>query len=242
MRVAILSDIHSNLAALQAVLAELPPFDEVWCLGDIVGYGPDPNECVEAVFSLPHLAIAGNHDWAAVGKVDTAEFNTDARRAAEWTGQRLTPANRNLLAALPTESVVGDFTLAHGSPREPIWEYILGAGQAAANLPYFATPYCLVGHTHVPAIFLAPTAGERAAARRPQPGDRLEYGDRRFIANPGGVGQPRDGDPRAAYGFLDTVERTLTFRRVAYPVEVTQEKMRQVGLPNSLWQRLSFGW
>jgi diadenosine tetraphosphatase ApaH/serine/threonine PP2A family protein phosphatase len=242
VRVAILSDVHSNLAALQAVLADLPPFDEVWCLGDIVGYGPDPNECLETVFALPHVAIAGNHDWAALGKLDIAQFNSAARLAAEWTAQQLTPANRNLLAALPIERVIGDFTLAHGSPREPIWEYIVSSGEAAANIPYFTTPYCLVGHTHIPLVFRTPEGKDQAAAWRPQPGEQLALTGRRLIANPGGVGQPRDGDPRAAYGYLDTVEGTLTFHRVAYPVEVTQEKMRQAGLPSSLWQRLSFGW
>lgn len=242
MLVAVVSDIHGNLDALRAVLSDLPPVDEVWCLGDIVGYGPDPNQCVETIFGLNHLALAGNHDWAAVGKIGTSDFNPDARRAAEWTGNQLTPANREILSTLPTETVVGDFTLAHGSPREPVWEYIMALGQAVANLDFFATRYCLVGHTHVPAIFLGPTASERPALQLPAVDAPLPLGERRLIANPGSVGQPRDGDPRASYFLLDLSALTMTFRRVAYDVAATQDKMRRAGLPRSLWMRLSHGW
>jgi diadenosine tetraphosphatase ApaH/serine/threonine PP2A family protein phosphatase len=242
MLVAIVSDIHGNLAALQAVLADLPPVDEVWCLGDIVGYGPKPNECLDTILNRKHLAIPGNHDWAAVGKLSTAEFNPDARRAVEWTASQLSPANREILSNLPTELVVGDFTLAHGSPREPIWEYILAMGQAVANMDYFATRYCLVGHTHIPAVFLMPSPTERPGLLQPSPETPVPLGERRLIANPGSVGQPRDGDPRAAYALLDLSGRTLTFRRVAYDIAATQAEMRRAGLPNSLWMRLSYGW
>lgn len=242
MLVAVVSDIHGNLDSLQAVLADLPSVDEVWCLGDIVGYGPNPNECVETILSLKHLSLAGNHDWAAVGKISTADFNPDARRAAEWTAGQLTPAYREVLRNLPTELVVGDFTLAHGSPREPVWEYILATGQALANFDHFATPYCLVGHTHVPAVFLGPSASERPALLRPSYEVPLRLGERRLIANPGSVGQPRDGDPRAAYALLDLSALTLSFRRVDYDIKAVQQKMQRAGLPNSLWMRLSYGW
>ncbi|MHB1417429.1 MAG: metallophosphoesterase family protein, partial [Chloroflexota bacterium] len=137
MLVAVISDIHSNLAALQAVLADMPSVDEVWCLGDTVGYGPDPNECLALLLRQKHLAIAGNHDWASVGKLDLSSFNPDAQTANLWTSAQLTDTNKEIIRNLPRELTVGEFTLAHGSPREPIWEYIMDSGQAAANLRYF---------------------------------------------------------------------------------------------------------
>ncbi|MHB1133212.1 MAG: metallophosphoesterase family protein [Chloroflexota bacterium] len=242
MLVAVLSDVHGNLAALQAVLADVPAVDEFWCLGDLVGYGPEPNGCIETILGLKHLALAGNHDWAAVGKIATDTFNADARRAAEWTANQLTPANRNVLLGLPTELVVGEFTLVHGSPRDPIWEYILAGGQAAANLDHFSTPYCLVGHTHLPLVYLGPWGEEAAQLARPTPDLPLALAERRLIVNPGSVGQPRDGDPRAAYAVVDLAARTLVFKRVAYDVAATQEKMRRAGLPERLAARLTFGW
>ena len=159
MLVAVVSDIHSNLSALQAVLSDLPAVDEVWCLGDIVGYGPDPNECLQTILGLKHLAIAGNHDWAAVGLADLRDFNADARAAALWTAAQLSEANKEIIRRLPRELAVGDFTLVHGSPRDPIWEYIVSPSQAAMNLSRVSTRFCLVGHTHYPAVFWGPAMG-----------------------------------------------------------------------------------
>ncbi|MDA8218048.1 MAG: metallophosphoesterase family protein [Dehalococcoidales bacterium] len=242
MLVAVISDIHSNLAALQAVLADMSSVDEVWCLGDTVGYGPDPNECLALLLQQKHLAIAGNHDWASVGKLDLSSFNPDAQTANLWTSAQLTDTNKEIIRNLPRELTVGEFTLAHGSPREPIWEYILDSGQAAANLRYFDTKYCLVGHTHVPAVFLSPAGREPAGSQHPSSDTVVRLGERRLIVNPGSVGQPRDGDPRAAYAILDTAGGTLRFRRVEYDIAATQEKMRRAGLPYVLWARLSAGW
>jgi len=242
MLVAVVSDIHSNLAAFQAVLADLPAVDEVWCLGDIVGYGPDPNECLETLLGYKHLAIAGNHDWACVGKADLSLFNPDAQAASLWTASQLTEENKEILRRLPSEMTVGDFTLAHGSPRDPVWEYIMQPSQAVANLSYFTSRYCLVGHTHVPAVFWGPAGGQPAGSARPAPDTALEIGERRLIINPGSVGQPRDGDPRASYVVLDLAQRLARFHRVPYDVAATQAKMRQAGLPYMLWARLAAGW
>ncbi len=154
MRILVISDIHANLDAFDAVLQDARgQWDYVWCLGDVVGYGPDPNDCVERLRELPHLCLAGNHDWAALGRLDLSTFNSDARAAVTWTSAALRPAGRRWLEALPTTFVVGDYTLAHGSPREPIWEYILEPQVAALNFSHFETSFCLVGHTHQPVIY-----------------------------------------------------------------------------------------
>lgn len=243
MRILVLSDIHANLAAFEAVLAHAGSFDRVWCLGDIVGYGPDPNECVERVRELRrYQCLAGNHDWAALGKLDLSDFNTDARLAALWTRQQLTPDNRAFLdARLEYIGPLEDrYTLVHGSPRYPIWEYILDEAIAAENFPYFSTQVCLVGHTHVPVIYAETPAGVRAL--RPPLDKPHPLGDQRLIINPGSVGQPRDGDPRASYLLLDVDASTVTYRRVDYPIEATQEKMAAVGLPPRIIARLEYGW
>lgn len=141
MRILIISDIHANLAAFEAVLADAKnQWDYVWCLGDVVGYGPDPNECCDLLKTLPHLCLAGNHDWAALGRLDIRTFNADARKAVTWTQETLKPENVAYLDALPTTFVLGPYTLAHGSPREPVWEYILDPLVAALNFPHFETP------------------------------------------------------------------------------------------------------
>jgi len=240
MRYLVLSDIHSNLAALEAVLAEAGEVDQVWCLGDVVGYGPDPNECVERISSLPHLCVVGNHDWGTLGKLDLNDFNAYARRACLWNREQLSAENREYLDSLDELIVEGDFTLVHGSPRSPIWEYVMSPGEAAHSFAFFDTPYCLVGHTHVPGIFVERSASCEAVLV--QEGRPMPLGRERMIINPGGVGQPRDGDPRAAYLILDTDSMTVEHRRVEYPIEVTQEKMRKAGLPRRLIDRLDYGW
>src|SRR4030042_3142800 len=156
MRHAIIADIHSNLAAFQAVLADLQRnggAEEIWCLGDVVGYGPDPRECIDLLRQHRHLCIAGNHDWAAVGKIDTSYFNPEAAQAAHWTAEQLSPEDFDYLRNLPLTLKQGDFTLAHGSPREPIWEYVLSIQTANMNFDFFDTKFCLVGHSHVPLVF-----------------------------------------------------------------------------------------
>jgi predicted phosphodiesterase len=210
MRCAIISDIHGNLDALEAVLADAGDVDGLWCLGDLVGYGPQPNECIAALIERRAQCVAGNHDWAAIGKMDTAEFNPEASEAAQWTGAQLTPEHRAYLQALPTQLVAGeqgDFTLVHGSPRDPVWEYLTHLSAARLSFSYFRTPYCLVGHTHVPLVFRHPLSADVAGDYEtiaPEQGKALPLDARRMIANPGSVGQPRDGNPDAAYMIYES--------------------------------------
>jgi diadenosine tetraphosphatase ApaH/serine/threonine PP2A family protein phosphatase len=237
----IVSDVHANLVALEAVLADAPDFDEVWCLGDLVGYGPDPNECVERIRELPHLCLAGNHDWAVLGKLDLRSFNTDARVANTWTRSELTPAAHEYLIGLPTDLEQDGIFMAHASPREPVWEYVLDTSLAYANFAHFSTTYCLVGHTHVPIIFELDEELQRCEPLAPSLAGPMKLGPHRAIINPGSVGQPRDGDPRASYAMLDTEQMTWEFRRVPYSVEITRERMRARGLPSRLIERLEVG-
>ena len=241
MHYLIISDIHANLAALETVLADAPPFDEIWCLGDLVGYGPNPNACVTRLQDFPHLSLAGNHDWAALGRLNLNAFNTDARTANTWTQSELTPAVREYLSGLPTYMQRDKFCLAHASPREPVWEYILDANLAYANFAHFSAPICLVGHTHIPIVFELDEERRRCNTLIPPFPDPLSFNSRRLILNPGSVGQPRDGNPQASYAMLDTENMTWEFRRVAYPVEITQERMRARGLPRRLIERLGMG-
>ena len=241
MQYLIMSDIHANLAALEAVLDDAPHFDEVWCLGDLVGYGPKPNECIQRVRGLPHTSLVGNHDRAALGKLDLNSFNAVARVANQWTQQQLTSSSRAYLNGLSPSRQRGDFTLAHASPREPVWEYIMDASTAYQNFTHFHTPFCLVGHTHVPVIFELDKDDNRCQVLLPPFPEPVKLGAHRAIINPGSVGQPRDGDPRAGYAVLNTDKMTFEFRRVAYPIQITQELMRAQGLPLRLIDRLRVG-
>lgn len=242
MRVLVVSDIHANLMALEAVISDAGSFDRIWCLGDVVGYGPDPNECVQLLRRFDLVCLAGNHDWAALGKLDLTTFNADAREAVTWTQRMLAPPVRDFLETLPSFYEIGNFTLAHASPRQPLWEYILDPLIAAINFNFFTTPYCLVGHTHTPVIYELKLNPRACQARPPQNGVVIELSDSQLIINPGSVGQPRDSDPRAAYGILDTDKKTWEHRRVEYPIDDTQNRMRQHALPHRLITRLKFGW
>jgi len=246
MRYLIISDIHANLAAFQAVLSDAEgQYDKVWCLGDMVGYGPDPNECIELLSELDHLCIAGNHDWAVLGKLDVDDFNPDARHVSLWTRTVLTERNRQFLQELPIALIEEEqFTLVHGSPRHPIWEYILYPAVAQINFDHFSTRYCLVGHTHSPVIFHAPdNPGGLCQAEVPSANNGpSSLTSHRLILNPGSVGQPRDGDPRASYGILNLDDFTFEYRRIPYPIAETQQRMEQLGFPSRLVNRLSFGW
>lgn len=241
MQTLVLSDIHANLAALEAVLEVAPDFDAIWCLGDLVGYGPRPNECIDRLRDFSHTSLVGNHDWAALGKLDLSSFNAVARAANEWTQQELTSGSRNFLAGLSPSLQRETFTLAHASPREPIWEYVMDSNTAYQNFEHFSTPFCLVGHTHVPVVFQLNSEEQRCETVLPPLPEPLALGPERAIINPGSVGQPRDGDPRASYAVLDSDEMTWTFHRVAYPIELTQERMRASGLPGRLINRLEIG-
>jgi len=240
MRYAILADIHGNLDAFRSVLQDIAGrggVDELWCLGDIVGYGPEPSACLALLRQYPHICVAGNHDWAAVGKIDTADFNPDAADACRWTAGQLSAADREYLQELPLTVTRGEFTLAHGSPRDPLYEYIFSAVSAAGNFQSFGTTHCLVGHTQVPAVF---TDSEVVCLKASLP-PVLQLGGGRLIVNPGGVGQPRDGDPRASYAIYDEAERVICSYRVPYDIAAVQGKMSKAGLPVYLSERLSEG-
>jgi diadenosine tetraphosphatase ApaH/serine/threonine PP2A family protein phosphatase len=383
MRYAVITDIHANLEALEAVLAKIDelaqeePIEQIWFLGDLVGYGPNPNECIVKLREHTETIIAGNHDWAAVGKIDLEDFSEAARISAEWTSEQLTEEHRQFLTDLPEHLERGDCTLVHGSPYGPLWEYLTSEALAERSFEYFSSRFCLVGHTHVPVIFQQPdtsrapthqlTAEEetslaalspdhdeansenhnhhdnnedddeetqkivairpqqQVAAETAQQAQELQESpqvephkltddrqheesdktidvknstddqadsedttpeatilnaeehlneeieellsllglsqsmiqttnemiippeglwqppnDYRAIVNPGGVGQPRDGDPRAALMIYDT-ERGFTFHRVPYDIEKTQEKIIKAGLPQYLATRLAYG-
>ena len=242
MRLLVISDIHANLAAFKAVLKDAADeWEQIWCLGDVIGYGPDPDECTQLLRQYDHISLSGNHDWAVLGKLDITAFNMEARSAIEWTRRAISQETRDYLLELPPTLLQPPFTLAHASPRQPVWEYILDKGTAAVNFAHFNTTYCLVGHTHSPVIF-EEVDQIRTAVYLPEYGRPRALQGNRLIINPGSVGQPRDSDPRAAYGLLDTEAMTWEHRRVAYPVEVTQERMRKHALPYRLISRLEYGW
>lgn len=239
MRLAVLSDIHSNLAALDSVRADLPDVDEVWVLGDTVGYGPQPNEVIAVLQEMGARSVMGNHDGAAIGAVDTGWFNPDAGRAIAWTSEVIDDNSRAYLATLPEIRVQDELTAVHGSPRDPIWEYIVSSSVAAENLSAFSTRICLHGHTHVPVVFQADDdAVEPVLPTLDVP---VSIAEGRALVNPGSVGQPRDGNPAASYLVLDTDAATVQFHRVSYDIDATQKLMREVGLPARLVERLSYG-
>ena len=239
MRICVVSDIHGNLPALDAVLGALAPFDTVWQLGDIVGYGPQPDAVVARLREISAQGVAGNHDAAALGRIDTDVFNDDARTAVEWTAERIGSDTRTWLGALPERSTDGSFTLVHGSPRDPIWEYVYSTPVARANFAAFETLHCLVGHTHVPLVFREDDGLVETLA--PSDGSTLHLDERRTILNPGSVGQPRDGDPRACGMIIDTESGEVEWRRIDYPIGEVQSLMVEAGLPGRLVERLTHG-
>jgi len=245
MRFAILSDIHSNLAAFQSVLQDIDQrggAERIWCLGDIVGYGPDPAECIGLLRRYDHVCVPGNHDWGALEKIDLQEFNSEAAAACRWTGQQLGPDEVDYLNGLDLTRVERDFTLAHGSPRDPIWEYLLSTEIALLNFSYFDSPFCLVGHSHVPVAFELSPDGTTCLMRELVPDRPLFIEGDRLIINPGSVGQPRDGDPRASYAIYDNDQGAVLHYRVPYDIGATQERMAAFDLPQRLIDRLAHGW
>jgi diadenosine tetraphosphatase ApaH/serine/threonine PP2A family protein phosphatase len=241
MRIAVFSDIHANLHALDAVLASVDAagVDELWCLGDTVGYGPRPNECVDIVRARAAVALCGNHDLAALGRLDTTDFSGDAGSAARWTGDELGAEQRAWLDSLSPLGARDGAQLFHASPRDPVWDYVLSEEVALASLLATTAPVVLVGHSHV-ALGIAWDGEELTGGLAPAETESdLDRG--RWLLNPGSVGQPRDGDPRAAWLLLDEEARCATFMRVSYPVERTQAEIRERGLPPALAARLAHG-
>jgi diadenosine tetraphosphatase ApaH/serine/threonine PP2A family protein phosphatase len=243
VRVAVISDVHANLYALEAVLGEIDrdPPDAIWCLGDTVGYGPRPNECCTLVRERAHLTLVGNHDLVALGEGGTAahDFNPEAAAASRWTQEELTEESRAFLGSLEPTAESDGVQLFHGSPRDPVWDYVLTEAIALESLALTTAPLVLVGHTHVAtALVLAEDVLDGGLAP-----DGLEASIERgrWLLNPGSVGQPRDGNPDASFLELDLASRTARFRRVAYPVARTQEEIRERGLPDALAERLAHG-
>jgi diadenosine tetraphosphatase ApaH/serine/threonine PP2A family protein phosphatase len=239
--VAVISDVHANWHALEAVLdaVEREEPDELWCLGDLVGYGPRPNPCCASIERRAGLCLAGNHDLGVLGELDLAEFTGDAVAAARWTRGVLAEGSRAYLSSLRPTARRDGVELFHASPRDPVWDYVLSAEAAGAAFELTEAPLLLVGHSHVPLVISlergVPNGGVAADGTDAQltPGRRL--------LNPGSVGQPRDGDPRAAWLLLDLGAGRASFRRVRYDVARTQEEIRERGLPDALAQRLGHG-
>ncbi len=246
MRIVIISDVHANLTALEAVLSHAEAggtIDALWCLGDTVGYGAQPRESLARLQELGTLMIAGNHDQASTGKISTEEFNPIAATAAHWTMDRLRAADRKYLDALPEVLTQDKFTLVHGTLHWPIWGYLTSHEASLTHLERQETPFSLVGHTHIPALVVEqPKEPRKCSLSNLEDGARVELShERRMVINPGSVGQPRDGDPRTAYAILNTNSETVTVHRVEYNIEASQRLIEEAGLPRWLAQRLALG-
>ncbi len=250
MRYAILSDLHSNFEALSAVLDHLAAerIDRYLCLGDLVGYGGDPEACLARLGACDAVSVCGNHDWACTGKLDVQWFNDAARRAILWTRDQLGFGSLNALRRLPLVATEGPMTLVHGTLTNPErFEYLVDLAQAVDTVQACQTPYCLVGHTHLPFVFEYDQKRARMSRllMRPEELHDIRLADDhegiRYVVNPGSVGQPRDGDPRASCAVLDTEAGTVSFHRIAYDVAEAQRKIREAGLPDFLAERLALG-
>ena len=238
----VLADVHSNLEALDAVLrdaaAQQGGFDDVWVAGDIVGYGPCPSECIFRLKEIDALCVAGNHDLGVVGRLDLAWFNQEAAEACRWTAGNLSSEERDFLAGLPEFRTQGMALVVHGSPRDAVREYVTSVRIANAVATRCESRVCLVGHTHCPVAF-----GMDAPVAHPAcDGAEVSLRGERLVLNPGAVGQPRDGDARAAYAILDDSSLTFEFHRVEYDVAATSSSMLRAGLPKALAMRLHCGY
>ncbi|MFN8413867.1 MAG: metallophosphoesterase family protein [Anaerolineales bacterium] len=243
MRILVMSDIHANYTALEAVLKDAGQVDQTWCLGDLVGYGPDPNAVVEEVREIKNLlCLLGNHDVAVIGKMPLEIFNGDAKRSLLHHEKVLSPSNIDYMKTLSSQTMTrGEATLAHGSPRDPLWEYILNTLSARMNFSAFSTPWCFVGHSHVQCIFVLNEETDQISLEQTKPDISIPLRPK-MILNPGSVGQPRDRDPRAAYAIYDTEARTWTPRRVAYNIAEVQQRIREFKLPEKHALRIAEGW
>jgi diadenosine tetraphosphatase ApaH/serine/threonine PP2A family protein phosphatase len=244
MRVAAISDIHANLPALEAVFAAIDGagVEEVWCLGDVVGYGAEPDRCADLLRGRCSVCLVGNHDLAVLGALDLAAFSEAAAEAAAWTRENIAERTLEMLRALEPAGRREGIALFHASPRDPVWEYVLSAEQADACLDAQPERVALIGHSHAALFFFRP-ASEHGEARGAQAGDDalLRLGEGRWLVNPGSVGQPRDGDPRAAWLELDTEAQTARFHRVGYDVDRAAASIAAAGLPRRLAERLHSG-
>ncbi|MGA3050719.1 MAG: metallophosphoesterase family protein [Chitinispirillaceae bacterium] len=243
MRRAFVSDIHANLEALEAVLEDIgkQAVDEIICLGDIVGYGAEPNECTEIIRKRSAIVLLGNHDAASVKLLDTNLFNNFAQAAIDWTVQILQKAHCTYLLSLPLTATREPFTFVHATPYEPgRWYYITSLEEASFNFRHFGTEVCLVGHTHIPMIVVL-DEGKKVYARQAGHINLRETPGARFLINVGSVGQPRDRIAKSCYGIFDDATGEFFFRRVAYDIPKTQTRMRKANLPEFLITRLTDG-
>lgn len=245
MRAAVISDVHANLAALESVLDEVSRayVEEIWCLGDLLGYGAEPDACTELVRESCDVCLVGNHDLAVLGALDIATFSEAAAEAVAWTQQNVDERTLDFVRGLKPSGERADVELFHASPRDPVWEYVLSAEQAAACFDVQTRRIALIGHSHVALYFTRPVNAGRAAVRGAQGGDGalLAAGEGDWLINPGSVGQPRDGDPRAAWLELDTDTGEARFHRVSYDIERAAAAVISAGLPRRLAERLQVG-
>lgn len=243
MRILVMSDIHANYTALQAVLKDAGAVDETWCLGDLVGYGPDPNAVVEEIQEIKNLTcLMGNHDVGVIGRMSLETFNGEAKRSLMHHEKVLTASNMDFIRSLPSKTKTrGEATIAHGSPRDPLWEYILNTLTARLNFDHFETPWCFVGHSHIQSVFVKDEESDRVTVEQTKPDMAISLRPK-LILNPGSVGQPRDRDPRAAYAIYDTEARTWTPKRVEYNIAEVQQRIREAGLPEKHAVRIGEGW
>jgi len=242
----VISDVHSNLPALEAVLESIEAAgpEEIWCLGDVVGYGAQPDECTALVRERCAFVLNGNHDLAVTGGIDASTFSETARAAVDWTKENASAETMKYLTGLSPEGKREGFGLFHASPRDPIWEYVLSIDQAEAGLDAQSERICLIGHSHVALFFTRPpSTGRRSFATGAQAGDGdlLDLAEGEWLLNPGSVGQPRDGDPRAAWMEIDTDESTARYHRVAYDSVAAGATILEAGLPTALAERLQIG-
>jgi predicted phosphodiesterase len=242
MKVAVISDIHANRQAFEATLEAVAASDaaELWCLGDLVGYGADPDACVELAREHAAVCLAGNHDLAVTGEIPLDEFSRGASLAAQWTREVIATQNLEFLAGLRPQGEEDAVGLYHASPRDPVWEYVLSALLAELCLDRQSHRVCLVGHSHVALSFVR-HEGQLATGEPRREGTRLDLGSGEWLLNPGSVGQPRDGDPRASWLLLDLDEESASFERTDYDISGAAAAIRAARLPDSLAERLEYG-
>lgn len=242
MKVAVISDIHANRHAFEATLDAVAASDasELWCLGDLVGYGAEPDACVELARRHVAVCLAGNHDLAVTGEIALDEFSKGASVAAQWTKEVIAPENLAFLEGLRPQQQEGPVGLYHASPRDPVWEYVLSALLAELCLDAQAQRICLIGHSHVALSFVR-HEGELATGEPRRKGAQLDVAEGEWLLNPGSVGQPRDGDPRASWLLLDLDSMAASFQRADYDIAGAAAAIRAAHLPDSLAERLEYG-
>ncbi|WP_249009544.1 metallophosphoesterase [Conexibacter sp. DBS9H8] len=242
MTIAIISDVHGNRPAFEAVLADIAAVgcDRVWCLGDLVGYGAEPDRCVELARTHAELCLAGNHDLAVIGALPVSEFSAWALEAALWTQRTIAPDSVAFLRSLRSSAERDGIGLFHASPRDPVWEYVLSVTQAEACLDRQTERIALIGHSHV-ALSFSRLDGAATVGVTHQPAETVDLAAGRWLLNPGSVGQPRDGDPRAAWLELDLDRGAAVYQRIAYDIDAAAAAILSAGLPDGLAERLRYG-